>query len=117
MKIVLGEWFSLPRLGKDQFLRLVREAGLKYDKAHGFRTTSNTDLYLVSSLLSGALQEDVVFTVKCFICGEEVACHKCIYDEACDRRRVSPNCICDECKEKPEATTLYSMRFAELAEW
>lgn len=116
MKIILGEWFDLPRLGKETFLRLVREARLKYEKGRGFKTQADTDLYLLSSILEGVLHEDIELNVKCYICGSEIGCSSCIYDELCDKRRISPMCICDDCKDK-EAFTLYSLRFTESCEW
>lgn len=114
MKIVLDEWFSLPRLGMDVFTKLVREAGLEYDKGKGFRATARTDLVTVTSVLQSALREETEVEVRCFICGEPVGCSTCVYSKVCDRRRISPRCICEKCKNGKDAFALYSIRFAEL---
>ena len=80
MKIVMGEWFRIPRVGPDVFKRLVSEVGLIYDKYSGFKATSETDLVLLISVLRIALKEDVEVIIKCFICGAPVNCGKCRYN-------------------------------------
>lgn len=110
------EWFSLPRLGTDVFMKLVREAGLKYEKGRGFKATVDTDLVLATSVLEAALGEPVEVEVRCFLCGEAAGCHTCTFKTLCDRRKISPHCICERCKTASEAYATYTMRFAELME-
>ena len=115
MKIPIGEHFKLPLLGKDVFIKLSREVGLKYDSKQGFMITPKTRLDLLVSVLQAALKEEVSYVLKCFICGTKTPCETCIYNSICDRKSVSPACICDSCKEKDDAFELYSEKFLELS--
>jgi len=114
MRLVVDEWFSLPRLGTDVFMKLVREARLQYEKGKGFRATASTDLVSAISMLEPVLGEKLEIEVRCFICGAPANCPRCAYSSVCDRRKVSPRCICETCKEGKETFALYSLRFAEL---
>ena len=113
MKVPIGEHFKLPLLGKDVFIKLSREVGLKYDSKLGFMITPKTRLDLLVSVLQEALKEEVSFVLRCFICGTKTPCETCIYNNICDRKSVSPACICDSCKEKDNAFALYSEKFLE----
>jgi hypothetical protein len=115
MKIPIGEHFKLPLLGKDVFIKLSREVGLKYDSKQGFIVTPKTRLDLLVSVLQEALEEEVSFLLKCFTCGAKTPCETCIYNTICDRKSVSPACICDSCKEKNNALALYSEKFLEIS--
>ncbi len=114
--IPVGDWFKLPFMGKDIFVRLTREANLGYDSDKGFLITPATNLGLATSILRTAIGEDVDYTVKCFICGSTAPCNTCIYAEICDKRVVSSACVCDICEGKEEAYTLYSLKFAQQLE-
>ncbi len=116
MKIVVGEWFRLPWVGNDVYRKLVSEAGLKHDKAKGFQATSDTDLDAVASILGGMLREEVEVSLKCFVCGGSVECGGCGYVDICRPSAVSQACVCRGCGSGEEASTLYYVRFAELAE-
>ncbi|MFN3622329.1 MAG: hypothetical protein ACK4TI_05505 [Nitrososphaerales archaeon] len=110
----MGEPFRLPRVGEDVFRRLMRDVRLGYDKQNRvFRTTPQTDLYQLATLLSEALKEPIIYTVKCFICGSNAGCTTCEYSNVCDRLLVSQNCLCKNCLNKEESYTLYCMRAAE----
>ncbi len=113
MKIVIGEWFQIPRVEGDVFKKLVKEAGLKYDRSNGFRATSETDLRLVESILKKTLNEDVEILLNCFICGGPVECKECRYRDACESTKAFQTCVCHGC-ETDEVSTIYSMRFTEL---
>ncbi|MEM3386796.1 MAG: hypothetical protein QXN08_03895 [Nitrososphaerales archaeon] len=116
MEILLGEPFRLPRLGEDVFRRLMRDVRLEYDRQKRvFRTTTQTDLYQLSTLLSEVLKEPIIYTVKCFICGSDAGCTSCEYSNICDRLLVSQNCLCKNCLNKEDAYTLYCMRVAETS--
>ncbi len=43
MKITIGGWFKLPRLGTAVFSGLMK-AGVKYDRESGFMLSSDTDI-------------------------------------------------------------------------
>ncbi|MEM1524561.1 MAG: hypothetical protein QW372_04765 [Nitrososphaerales archaeon] len=108
MRIILDEWFKLPKLGTDTFIKLTKEANLKYESKRGFKADFNTNLLMVASIIKSVLNEDVEFVIKCSICGKEAGCDSCNYKDICDRLRISPKCICDECKEKSDPYALYT---------
>lgn len=111
--ISIGDWFKLPFMGKDVFVRLARDAHLRYDSRKGFLVTPATNLVSLSTILHTALGEEVNYAVKCFICGSPAPCSLCIYNKICDKRVVSSACLCDSCQGKEEAYTLYSLKFAQ----
>ncbi len=92
MKIVIGGWFKLPRLGTQVFSALMRQ-GVKYDTKNGFLLSSETDIESAVKTIGNALSEPVELTVRCFIDLNE-ACPGCPYLEVCDRRKVSSMCLC-----------------------
>jgi hypothetical protein len=114
LEIVLGEPFRLPQVGKDVFRRLMQDVRLEYDRQRRvFRTTPQTDLYQLATLLSQTLNEPITYAVKCFICGSNAGCSTCEYSNSCNRLLVSQNCICKSCLSKEDAYALYCMRVAE----
>jgi hypothetical protein len=115
MRIPIGEHFKLPLMGKDVFIRLTREVGLKYDSKEGFMVTPKTRLDILVPLLREALKEDVSFVLKCFTCGKTTPCETCVYNAICDRKSVSPACICDSCLAKKDAFALYAEKFMEVS--
>jgi len=116
LEILLGEPFHLPRVGEDVFRKLMRDVRLEYDKQKRvFRTTPQTDLYQLATLLSQTLKEPIIYAVKCFICGSNAGCSNCEYSSTCDRLLVSQNCICKSCLGKEDAYALYCMRVAEAS--
>ncbi len=94
MKVLVGGWFTLPRLGREDFMLLMRQ-GVKYDKSMGFKMDSETDLESAVRTIRSAIQEEVELTVRCLVCGKE-ACGGCPYSEVCDRRKVSSMCLCED---------------------
>jgi len=115
MKISIGEHFKLPFIGKDVFIKLTREIGLKYDSKEGFMITPKTRLGLLVPLLREVFNDDLSFVLKCFICGITTPCETCVYNAICDRKSVSPACICDSCMSKKDAFPLYSEKFMEVS--
>ncbi len=114
MKIVVGECFWIPQVERDVFGNLVKKAKLQYDKSDGFKATSETDLDMVLTILESVLKEDVEVLLKCFICGGEVECKKCVYINECKSSKVYHSCICKICDNKDEVSNLYAIRFLEL---
>jgi hypothetical protein len=94
LKIVIGSWFSLPRLGTDAFSALMK-AGVKYESGMGFMLAPDCDISSASRAIRRALGEDVELSVRCAVCLAE-ACPSCPYSDSCDRRVVSPMCLCEE---------------------
>jgi hypothetical protein len=111
MKVLLGAWFNLPRLGTTSFSLLMKQ-GVNYDKALGFKFDAATDVAGALRTLRSALGEDVELSLRCVICGKE-ACAGCSYSGMCDRSRVSPICLCAEHSSGPDAFDLYQKTFAE----
>lgn len=109
MKIVLGNWFKLPFLGKDVFSALMR-AGVKYSTGSGFMITEETDVKQAVSVIASATGENVEIFLKCFVCGKE-ACADCPYLSLCDRTSVSVSCLCGE---HSESFASYKALFASL---
>jgi hypothetical protein len=105
MKILVGSWFSMPRLGREAFALLMKQ-GLRYDKALGFKFGPETDLESVVRTISTAVGEEVELILRCFICGKE-ACPGCPYLDVCDRRKVSSLCLCGEHAQGEGAYDLY----------
>lgn len=115
MRIVVGAWFKLPRLGTDAFSSLMKQ-GVRYDRQMGFMLGPDTDVESVVKTLGRVLREDVDLQVRCFICLNP-ACPSCRYLPVCDRSRVSPMCLCEEHSAGHAAYENYVKTFeAALAE-
>ena len=112
MKIVVGAWFRLPRLGTEVFSALMKQ-GVRYDRERGFMLGSNTDTESAVRTLSRVLREEVDLSVRCFVCLSE-ACPSCPYLSVCDRRRVSPLCLCEEHSSGEGAYGNYVNTFSAL---
>lgn len=111
MKILIGSWFTLPRVGRDVFSALMKN-GVVYDKTMGFKIDSATDLESVVRIIGSATGEEVDLSVRCFICGAE-ACPGCPYNDVCDRRRVSSLCLCERHAPGKGVYELYQKTFAD----
>ena len=94
MRVVVGGWFTLPRLGRDAFALLMRQ-GVVYDKAMGFKLDPLTDIQSAVRTIRSATGEEVDVMLSCMICSR-VACPGCPYLSVCDRTDVSPLCLCDD---------------------
>jgi hypothetical protein len=111
MKVLLGAWFNLPRLGTSSFSLLMKQ-GVKYDRTLGFKIDAETDIGGAMRTLRSALGEDVELNLRCLICGKE-ACPGCSYSSFCDRSKVSPICLCAEHSSGPDAFEVYEKTFAQ----
>src|SRR5712692_769739 len=67
MKIVVGAWFKLPRLGTAVFSALMRE-GVKYDRQTGFMLSPETDVESAVRTIGAATSEPVELSVRCYVC-------------------------------------------------
>jgi len=105
--VAIGEWFKLPRLGREFFVSLMK-AGLLYDKSKGFKAEANSDLIAIASILKGALGEGFEFVPKCFTCNSMVDCCSCAYYLICDAKASTPVCLCDKCVSNEDAFAIYS---------
>ena len=57
MRVLLGAWFTLPRLGTEHFSSLMKQ-GVKYDRALGFKIDAATDVGAALRTISAALGEE-----------------------------------------------------------
>lgn len=104
----MNKWFSLPRMGKDTFSDIMR-AKVKYDIKFGFMFTSSTNIERALGILSSALNEQVVMTAACFICGGPLTSDGSLEDGTLTT-------ICPTCQGNDDALDLYRLRFARLME-
>jgi hypothetical protein len=111
MRIILGSWFTLPRLGTSSFSALMKQ-GVKYDKSLGFKLDSESDVAGALRTLKSALGEDIELDLRCVVCGKE-ACPGCSYLAICDRSRVSPACLCIDHSTGVDAFAVYQKNFVE----
>ncbi len=113
IKILLGDWFNLPRVGPDVFSKLMRQARLKYDRQKSmFMVQPETNVTILTAILKEALKDDVIIELPCFVCGKSAGCSECEFLDACDRTTVSNQCICKGCSEG-DAYTFYCNTFME----
>lgn len=113
IKILLGNWFSLPRVGSDIFSRLMRQARLKYDRQKGmFMVQPETEISVLTSILKEALKDEVVVELPCFVCGKSAGCSECEFLDVCDRTNVSNQCICKGCQEHEDTYGNYCDTFS-----
>ena len=114
MKILVGGWFSLPRVGADVFSLLVRQQGVVYDKAMGcFKFDSATEIPAAVRTISAATGEEVELVLRCWICGNE-SCGGCPYLDSCDRTSVSTMCLCSDHSPEKSVFDEYAKTFAVI---
>ncbi len=111
MRILIGGWFTLPRLGREDFMLLMKQ-GVTYDKAMGFKMDAGTDLESAVRTIRSAVGEDIELTVRCFVCGKE-SCEGCYYSKVCDRRKVSSMCLCADHSPEKGIFDLYVKTLSE----
>jgi hypothetical protein len=87
---------------------------VKYEKGMGFMFTQQTDLDFGARALEMSTGEKVELSVRCFLCQQE-ACVGCAYQTVCDRRRISPMCLCEEHSSADDAYEAYVKAFEENA--
>ncbi len=114
IKILLGDWFNLPRVGPDVFSKLMRQARLKYDRQKRmFMVQPETNVTVLTAILKEALKDDVVIELPCFVCGKSAGCSECEFLDFCDRTTVSSQCICKGCYDGEAAYKRYCDTFME----
>jgi len=115
MKIVFGEYFHLPRVGKDAFISLMK-AGVEYEKGKGFRFVEGTDVPRAIGIIEAATGKKVELIPRCFMDGKPAGCEKCEYRYVCNRLEVSNYCLCDDCYEDEGTISAYYLKFSEELE-
>jgi len=89
---------KLPYLGRDKFIELTR-IGLGYEQGSFFIRDFN-NIENIIQLLSEILNEKIVFTQTCVICGKEFLCTECKYINTCSTRDLPLHCLCENCSQK-----------------
>jgi hypothetical protein len=112
LRILVGGWFSLPRLGRESFALLMKQ-GVLYDKDMGFKIDSATDLPAAVRTLGAATGEEVELILRCLICGRE-ACDDCPYNSVCDRTMFSTLCLCSQHAPEKSVFGTYAKTFDML---
>lgn len=114
IRILLGDWFNLPRVGSDVFSKLMRQARLRYDRnKRMFLVEPETNISALTAILKEALNDNIVIELPCFVCEKSAGCGDCGYLEICDRTIVSNQCICKECFEQTDAYERYCDAFSQ----
>lgn len=112
MKIMLEEYFRLPRLGKDVFISLMK-AGVEYERGKGFRFTEGTDVPRAVGIIEAATDKKLELILKCYMDGKPAGCESCDYRYVCNRVEVSNYCLCDDCYKDDKTVSAYYFKFAE----
>ena len=108
MRVLKKQGFKLPYLGRDKFIELTRR-GLGYERGSFFiRDLNNAEN--IRDILSEILNEKIVFTQTCLICGKEFLCTDCRYYDACPTRDLPLHCICENCSQKNDLYERYVER-------
>jgi len=109
LEILVGGWFSLPRVGRDVFSLLMKQ-GVVYDKAMGLKFDSGTDVQAAVRTVRAATGEEVELVLRCFVCGN-TACTGCPYLSSCDRTSVSTLCLCADHAPEKSVFEVYTKTF------
>lgn len=105
MRILNKEGFKLPYLGTDRFKELTR-IGLSYKRGSFFIRDLN-NIEKIKDALSNILNEEVVFTQTCLICGKEFLCTECKYYSSCPSRDLPFPCVCKNCSQNNDLYERY----------
>jgi hypothetical protein len=102
MVVLNKKAFVLPRVGRDQFIRLMR-LGLEYNRDRGTFSISHFDnIEEVLDAISGILNEEAMFLQNCLICNTDFPCSDCKYVDFCETKNLPFQCVCPQCLKKGE---------------
>ncbi len=100
IRISLGKGFTLPRLGRDSFARLMRN-GVEYNKANGLFTIKDASrLESIVAIIKESTSDSVSIELPCVICSNDAGCYECEFSSSCNRLQVACKCICKDCMAK-----------------
>ena len=105
MKALSKQEFNLPYLGADKFKALTK-MGLGYNRGTFFIKDIN-NVENVKDALANMLDEKIVFTQTCFVCGENFLCLTCKYYIYCLSRDLPFYCICKKCSRHKDLYEKY----------
>mgnify|MGYP001773022053 CR=1 FL=1 len=100
IKISLNKGFTLPRLGKEAFAKLMR-SGVEYDKTRGLFTIKDASkIDSIVAIIRESTHDTISIELECIICGKDAGCNECEFSNNCNRLQVSNRCICKDCMLK-----------------
>jgi len=100
IKVSLSKGFTLPRLGKEAFAKLMR-SGVEYDKASGlFIIKDASKIDSIVAIIRESTNDTISIELQCVLCGKDARCYECEFSNGCDRLHVSNKCICKDCMLK-----------------
>jgi len=100
IKISLSKGFTLPRLGKEAFAKLMR-SGVEYDKTSGLFTIKDVSkIDSIVAIIRESTNDIISIELQCVLCGKDAGCYECEFSNGCDRLSVSNKCICKDCMLK-----------------
>ena len=104
MMVILNKnGFILPRVGRDQFIRLMR-LGLEYNRDKGtFSISSFDNIEGLLDTISSMLNDEVLFLQKCLMCNKDFPCSECNYAEFCETKNLPFKCVCPQCLRKEKS--------------
>ncbi len=104
MKIYYGKPFQIPRRLGDRFKEIVGIKGVRYIRQKGFVVSDKAALDAMNRILikMGLI---LVPAIDCFICGRDVGCDECEYNDVC--KKDVRTCICNICMSSEDIVKKY----------
>jgi hypothetical protein len=97
MVVLNKKSFTLPRVEREQFIRLMR-LGMEYDRDKGtFSITSFGNIEAIVDTISNILNGEILFLQNCLICDKDFPCSECRYLEFCVTKNLPFQCVCPQC--------------------
>ena len=100
--------FVLPRVEKEQFIRLLR-LGLEYDRNQGSYCIRNYNNIgkLVDAISSILNSEKIMFLQRCIKCKKDFPCNDCDYSDSCATKDLPFECVCPQCLKEEEPSRVF----------
>jgi hypothetical protein len=100
MVVLNKKGFVLPRVEREQFIRLMR-LGLEYNRDKGIFCISSFDnIEGILDTVSSILKDDVLFLQNCLMCNNDFPCSDCKYEDFCETKNLPFQCVCPQCLQK-----------------
>jgi len=97
MVVLNKKSFTLPRVEREQFIRLMR-LGIEYNKDKGIFSINNFDkIEAVVDTISNILNDEILFLQNCMTCNKDFPCSECKYLEFCETKNLPFKCVCPQC--------------------
>lgn len=97
MVVLNKKSFTLPRVEREHFIRLMR-LGMEYDRDKGtFSIASFDNIEAIVDSISNILNDEILFLQNCLICDNDFPCSECNYPEFCETKNLPFQCVCPQC--------------------